>query len=287
MTFITSCEDVIEVELPIEESRLIVDALIRVDTAQEFIPIKVKVTKTSSFFEEIPVTTLENIIITYETSEDGIVITTGTSSLIDLDAGSGIYTPDPNFTTDQRIRTSTLENEDVLFTMVLEHEGRRYISQTRYVRSSPLTSVNQGDGTLFSGDETEVKVAFIDDPDNENFYVFDFDFNQFLVTEDSFYNGQEFEFSYFYDNKLDTGREVTISILGSDRSFFNYMNQLIEQSEGAQGPFQTVAATVRGNVFDITDINNQDAFDNVNQADVFPLGYFAIVQEFKSTITIQ
>lgn len=284
---ITSCEDVIDVDLPTGKSRLIVDALMRVDTTQEFIPVQVKVTKTSNFFEEIPVTALENIIIIYETTEDGIVTSTGTSSLIDLDPGSGIYTPNPNFSTEQRIRTSALENEDVLFTMIIEHEGRKYISQTRYVRSSPFTSLKQGDGTLFSGDETEVKVAFIDNPDNENFYVLDFDFNQFLVTEDSFYNGQEFEFSYFYDNELEPGREIAISVLGADRTFYNYMNQLIEQSEGAQGPFQTPAATIRGNVFDITDLDNQDVFDNVEQADIFPLGYFAIVQEFKSNITIQ
>lgn len=285
--FVTSCEDVINVNLPTGKPRLIVDALIRVDTTQEYIPVLVKVTQTSNFFEEIPVTSLESILITYETTEDQIVIHTGFSSLTDLDAGSGIYTPNPNFSTEQRIRTSILEHNDVLFTMIIEHEGRKYISQTRYIRSAPLTRIEQGNETLFSKDETEVIVAFEDNPNSENFYVFDFDFSEFLVTEDTFYNGQKFEFSYFYDNELESGRDLTISVLGADRTFYNYMNQLIEQSEGPQGPFQTPTATVRGNVFDITDLDNQEVFDNVEQADVFPLGYFAIVQEFKSTITIQ
>jgi hypothetical protein len=44
---------------------------------------------------------------------------------------------------------------------------------------------------------------------------------------------------------------------------------------------------VRGNVFDVTDLDNIDVLDNAGQPEVFPLGYFAIVQEFTSTITIE
>ena len=51
--------------------------------------------------------------------------------------------------------------------------------------------------------------------------------------------------------------------------------------------FETPVATVRGNIFDVTDLDNIDLFDNVEQPDVFPLGYFAVVQEYKQTITIQ
>lgn len=87
------------------------------------------------------------------------------------------------------------------------------------------------------------------------------------------------------DNKLEYNQEVTIRILGADRTFYTYMNQMIVQSKGSQDPFQTPTATVRGNVFDITDLDNQELFDNVEQADIFPLGDLAIVQEFKSMIT--
>ena len=79
---------------------------------------------------------------------------------------------------------------------------------------------------------------------------------------------------------------MTISILGADRDFFNYMNNLIEQTEEGFGVFETPAATVRGNIFDVTDLDNIDVFDNVEQPEVFPLGYFAVVQEYRQTITI-
>ncbi|MFS4448565.1 DUF4249 family protein [Maribacter sp. 2307UL18-2] len=286
---VTSCQDVIEVEVPTGETRLIIDALMRVDITQEFIGVKVKVTETNNFFEELPVTSLENITIIYSTTrDDGLVLSTGTSSLIDLDEGSGVYVPNPNFSTEQRIRTGVLlQEEDVLFTLIIEHKGRKYAGQTRYAPSSPIISLAQGDKTLFSEDETEVIVAFEDDPDIDNFYVFDFDFDQFLVTEDTFYNGQEFEFSYFYDKNIDAGQEITVSILGADRTFYNYMDELITQSEEPQGPFQTPVTTVRGNVFDITGLDNIDIVDNAERPNDFPLGYFAIVQEFKRTLTIE
>ena len=47
----SSCEDVIEVDLPDTDRRLVIDGLIRVDTTQEFVDVKVKVTETSSFSE--------------------------------------------------------------------------------------------------------------------------------------------------------------------------------------------------------------------------------------------
>ncbi len=87
------------------------------------------------------------------------------------------------------------------------------------------------------------------------------------------------------DNKLESGQEVTIRILGVDRTFYTYMNLMIEQSEGSQGPFQSPTVKVKVNVFDLTDLDNQEFFNNVEQADIFPLGDFAIVQEFKNTVT--
>ncbi len=286
---ITCCEDVIDVDVPTGKTRLIVDALIRVDTTQEFLGVKVKVTETNNFFEEIPVTSLESIDIIVEvTRDDGLGLGTGVSSLIDVDTGSGIYIPNPYFSTEERISTSAvLQDNDVLFTLILVHKGRKYAAQTRYVPSTPVLSLSQGTETLFDEDETELIVTFKDDPEIQNFYVFDFDFDEYLVSEDTFYNGQEFQFSYFYDKNLEPGQEVTVSILGADRTFYNYMDELITQSEAPQGPFQTPVATVRGNVFDITGLDNINIVDNAGRPNDFPVGYFAIVQEFKSTITIQ
>ncbi len=282
-----ACEDVIDVELPTTQQRLNVNALIRVDVSQAFIPIEVKVSLTNNFFEEIPITEAESIvIIAEEIDENGVVIDSRSSSLSEKEPNTGIYVPDPNFSSDQRIPTNIL-NKNLLFSLIIRHEGRAYLAQTRYVPTVPIDTILQGNGTLFEGDETEVIVTFTDDFERDDFYLFDFDFEEFLVTEDEFFPGQQFEFSYFYDRTFESGRQIDISILGADETFYNYMNQLIVQSGDTQGPFQTPAATVRGNIFDITDLDNLDVFDNVDQPNLYPLGYFAIVQEYKRTITIK
>ncbi|MDX1314177.1 MAG: DUF4249 domain-containing protein, partial [Eudoraea sp.] len=198
-----------------------------------------------------------------------------------------IYVPDPSFSSDQRIPTSILQRENLRFNLIMRHRGRQYIAQTSYVSTVPIDNLEQGTGTLFEGDETEVLITYTDPPETDDFYLFDFGFGEFLAGEDEFYQGQQFQFSYFYDQEFDPGTELEISIMGSDREFFNYMDLILEQTEQSVGFFETPRATVRGNIIDITDLDNIDVTDNTNRPDVFPLGYFAIVQEFKDTLVIQ
>jgi hypothetical protein len=280
------CEDVIDVDITEQETRLVVDGLIRVDRIEQYIPIEIKLSLSSNFFEENLPTSAERVLITYEEIEDNIVVSQGSSTLAETAPGSGIYVPDPNFSSDQRIPTSNLDR-DYVYTLFVRHEGRLYLAQTKYVPVVPINSIRQGSSTLFGDNETEVIVNFTDEPVEDNYYLFDFDFGEYLVTEDEFYQGQEFEFSFFYDQSFEPGTVLEISMLGVDQTFYDYMNQLIVQSGDSQGPFQTPAATVRGNVFDVTDLDNIDVLDNVDQPEVFPLGYFAIVQEQKAQVTIE
>ncbi|MDF4222040.1 DUF4249 domain-containing protein [Maribacter sp. M208] len=285
-----SCEDVIDVELPDDVSRLIVNGVIRVDETEEFLPIEIVVSESSSFFEENMVATIESAIIYYGTPREDapeILEGGGVSNLAELEPGSGIWVPDPSFDSDQRIRVENINEGDV-FQLIITTDNEQYLATTTYVKSVPIDSLQQGDETLFSGDETEVIVTFTDPGDSDDFYLLDLDFGEFLVTEDEFYQGQTFVFSYFYDNELEinTSSIVDISLIGVDEAFYNYMNQIIVQSGGDQGPFQTPAATVRGNIINVTGIDNDEVVDNVDRTDNYALGYFAIVEEYKDSITI-
>lgn len=290
LTLFISCEDVIDVDLPENETRLIVNGVIRVDETQDYLPIEIRVSESSSFFENNTIASIKSAIIYYGTPNPDapeILEGGGVSNLAELEPGSGIWVPDPTFDSDQRIRVSSINEGDV-FQLTIETNEERYFATTTYVKSVPIDSLVQGDETLFSGDETEVIVSFTDRGDRDDFYVLDLDFGEFLVTEDEFYQGQTFVFSYFYDNELElnTSSVVDISLLGADEAFYNYMNQIIVQSGGDQGPFQTPAATVRGNIINITGIDNNEVFDNVERTNNFALGYFAIVEEYKDSIEI-
>tara|TARA_R110002051_G_scaffold56046_7_gene103930 strand:- start:10385 stop:11296 length:912 start_codon:yes stop_codon:yes gene_type:complete len=290
LSFFASCEDVIDIELPENDTRLIVNGIMRVDETQEYIPIEILVTESSSFLNNNTIATIESATIYYGTPNPDapeILEGGGISNLAELEPGSGKWVPDPSFDSDQRIRVSNINEGDV-FQLIITTSEERFFASTTYVKSVPIDSLEQGDQTLFSGNETEVIVTFTDNGERNDYYILDFDFDEYLVTEDEFYQGQTFVFSYFYDNELELNTSVTveISLLGADESFYNYMNQVIVQSGGDQGPFQTPSATVRGNIINVTDIDNSEIFDNVERSDNYALGYFAIVQEYKETIII-
>ncbi|MGJ8735923.1 DUF4249 family protein [Zobellia laminariae] len=271
----TACEDVIEVEVPTDKARLTVDALMRIDTTQPSTNYyaEVKVSVSSNFFETIEPAILEQISITNLASQENI-------PLFETFIGSGVYQSE----TTVDFMTS---GELILF---IQHEGSRYAARTTYVPAVPIKKLEQGDATLFSGEETEIIVAFDDQPNQTDFYLFDFDFNEYLVTEDTFYPGSTFEFSYFYDDDVKEDMTIDISILGVDRAFYNYMNQIIVQSGGDQGPFQTPSATVRGNILNVTNIEDLSDLDNLASSidqENFALGYFAVCQTFTKSITIE
>ncbi len=287
--FLFSCEDVIDVELQTTEPRLVVNGLLRVDFNQEFVPVEIRVSETTNFFENNVPTQLDgNAVIFYgQPNPDApeIIDNLATSSLTELEPGSGIYVPDPSFDADQRIRTSSILPNTV-FILIMEHKGRRFAARTPFSFSVPIENLEQGEETLFDEDDVEIKITLTDIPDQENYYVFDFEEGEFLALDDQFIDGQEFEFSYFPERDLESGEELEVSILGADQQFFNYIDLAVEQTENDGGIFETPAATVRGNVFDVTGLDNNLLFDNVNRTDIFPLGYFAVVQEFRSSIII-
>lgn len=253
------CQDVIDVEVPIDRPRLVIDALLRIDDiGSPNTAVRVKASITSSFFNEVMPAELDAISIVNTETNTELQLTEET-------VGSGIYGND--------IPTDLLTNGKLL--LKLGHNGEQYEALTSFVPSVPIDSLAQGTNTLFTNEETEIIIAFTDAPNRVDFYLFDFNFNEYLVSEDTFYPGQPFQFSFFYDPGLVAGTELEIGILGIDEPFYNYMTQLIVQAGGDQGPFQTPAATVKGNIVNST---NQDNF---------ALGYFAVSGVFTSTLIIE
>lgn len=279
-----SCQDVIDVDLDDAEPRLIVDALIRIDTSQNFTEANIRVSLSSSFFGEIEPALIESM----EMQNSG---STGSVPYEPVPGEPGLYRPFSIFgspVSNNMIQTSWLTNPEETINLFVRYDGQLYLARTSFVPSVPIDNLVQGDGELFSDDTTEVQITYTDIEDRDDFYVIDFDFSQFIPSEDRFYAGQQFSFSYFYSEQLESGQEVNISILGADQSFFDYMNGLIEQSQqGQNGPFQTPTATVRGNFLNATGIDNIDTFDNTARPDAFILGYFSLSQEHTSSIVIE
>ena len=277
----SNCQDVVSIDAPNEEPRLIFDAILpfNADTPREN---RIHVSTTGNFFDEIEPTLIERI------------------QLLNTDVGGvAFYAPDPNILGDYipgeddvaynppqlLIGEPNPEHTNVL-TFVYNEE--LYLAFSSYTSVPELTSVTQGTETLFDENETEIIISFTDPEDEENFYAFSFGDGEYVAIEDTFFNGQDYTFSYFTDQNLNPGYNLEVKMWGVDEQLYNYIGEIITQSEFDENPlFQTPVTTVRGNILKVEDIDNIDLFDNVGRPQEFVLGYFAMIQERSQILTIQ
>ena len=80
-------------------------------------------------------------------------------------------------------------------------------SVEQLMHAVPIDNLEQGDGTLFEGDEIEVIVSYTDSAERDDFYLLDFGLQRYLATKDEFYQGNLFTFSFFYED-LKAGDEA-------------------------------------------------------------------------------
>ena len=252
----SSCEEVIQLDLPNDTPRLVVDASLKM-TPNESVNQIIKLSLTGSFYQE------ENQVIT-EAIVELIDLTSNLIYSFEYDAVNELaYTMlfTPSFDTNYKIR--------------ILYEGEIYESTIeQLMHSSPIDNIEQGYNTLFGGDEKEVIISFTDNEEQDNFYLFDLGDNLYLATKDEFYQGNVFTFSYFYD-ELVAGDEVNIEIMGIDERYFNFMTFLITQTEEGGNPFETTPTTIRGNITNLTNPEH------------YPMGYFRLSEGYSKSLTLE
>lgn len=257
-----NCEKVVDVDVPSIEPKLVIDASFEVYFDENPIRAKTDITLklSADYFEEtIPVVTNASVFITDLSS--GTIF-----NYEDLDA-DGTYTPTQSFI--------PLENNNYEITIIYNNET--YKATAKRIKSTPLTNVEQGDQTLFSGEETEIKLYFSDNGAVDNYYIFDFSKSLYLALEDRFFNGADYSFSNFYEeDDLELPATVTIKMSGVSKEYYTYFNILIDQSgQDAGGPFESVPSSLLGNIINTTNEDN------------FPLGYFHISESDTFTLSLE
>ena len=247
----SNCEKVIEIEVPTIEPKLIIDASFEVLFNES--PVKanvvVKLKLSTDYFDDTIPTVSDAIVFLTNTADNAVI------NFSDVNL-NGNFTPIINF-----IPKNAIEYE-----LTVIYKSEIYKGNATKVKSTQIDSAIQGDETLFSGKEIEVKVAFKDNADNENYYLFNFTNNLFLPLEDRFFNGTNYNFSFFYqEDEIEVPTNVTVTMSGITKDYFTYFRILQNQSgTSGGGPFQSVPSSLLGNVINTT-----------NEAN-FPLGYFHI-----------
>ncbi len=252
---LTSCEDVIDVELNDAPPRLVVEANIH-KWENGNSSATVRLTTTAPFFNnEVPyvanatitITDENNIVYPFNYNQDGVYVTT----LI------------PQLNTD--------------YTITIVYEGETYTATEQLYTVTPLEYVEQIDDGGFTGDEIELKAFFTDPAGVDNFYFFEglSESGDVLdIYKDEFFDGNSI-FGYYLVEDLAPGDEVQFNIYGVSEAYYNFMYILLQQTGGGGGPFETQPATVRGNIVNQTNPDN------------FPLGYFRISEASTLNYTVQ
>jgi hypothetical protein len=247
----TNCEKVIEVSVPSIEPKLIIDASFEVLFNQNPIATNsvVKLSLSADYFDNtIQTVTNATVFLTNLSNNEVYVFS-------DLDA-NGNYEPINSF----------FPSDNTEYELTVIHENETFKGKAIKVKSNKINDIQQGDETLFSGEEIELKISFTDEVAVENYYLFNIDIYNYITIEDRYFDGSEYNFSYFYeDDDIEFPKNIAIKMSGVSKEYYTYFRVLINQSgQNAGGPFQSVPSSLLGNMINTT-----------NEAN-FPLGYFHI-----------
>ncbi|APZ46725.1 hypothetical protein BW723_10715 [Polaribacter reichenbachii] len=259
--FFANCEKVIDVDVPSIAPKLVIDATFEVlfDENPVTANTVVKLSLSADYFnDEIPTVTNANVFLT-NLSDNSII------PFSDANA-DGNYEPTNAF----------IPADDTAYELTVIYENETYKAQATKIKSTPFVSVVQGDETLFTGDEIQLKIEFQDDETLENYYLLDYTNNIFLALDDRFFNGSLYNFSSFYqEDDIEVPTTVTIKMHGITKEYFTYFEVLISQSgQNSGGPFESAPASLLGNII------------NTTNDDYFPLGYFHISETDTYTIDL-
>jgi len=263
----TSCTDVIDVDVPEEASRLVIEASIDWEkgTLGNNQTIKLS-TSTPYFDQEFVPARGASVIITND--NDG-------TEFVFSNQNNGNYTTS-NF----------IPEIGQSYTLMVIYDGQTYTANETLTSVVDIEDVYQSTDKGLS-DVLEINVDFQDPANEENYYFFKiqeqadalptlFDFKDEFVDGNlvNVYNERE-EDADINQEEYQPGDVVAIKFHGISKQYYEYISLLITQFDAANNPFGSVPVGLKGNCVNLTDSRN-DAF-----------GYFRLTQVVKTSYTFQ
>jgi len=267
LVFFTACTDVIDVEVPSEEPRLVIEASINWEKGTSGSDQTIYLSKSTPFFE-----TNGNVPV----SGASVVITnTSDGSFFEFnDQNDGSYTTS-NF--------MPVLNDNYTLEVISEEET--YSAQETFIPVVPILEVYQSTDK-FLPEVLEVNFDFLDPAEEENYYYIKFkelvdSFPMLVDLKDEFVNGNLISvFNERQENEdinqveYAPGDMVNMELIGVSKRYYEYIQLLISQSESG-GPFDTTPVALRGNCTNQNDPNN------------FAYGYFRLTEVAKASYTFE
>lgn len=258
----SSCTKVVDVDVPNGGDRLIVEASINWEKGSTGNQQTILLSLSTPYYSQNKFTPAKNaeVKITNMLTQDVFVFT---------ENEPGIYT------------TSTFQPVvNATYQLQVIYNANTYQSTETLEDVSPITEVTQDVEEIF-GTESILVSASVEDPSNaENYYYSEFrnptnnDLLSRGVESDELSDGNALQFEYD-DEDIQPGDQIDIRVSGVSKGYYNFMNLLLEQSEGGGGPFSTIPAKLIGNCVNITNPDQET------------LGYFRLSVYSQITYTVQ
>lgn len=257
----TACEDVIEVDLPTAEPRLVVEAslLWKKETSGNFQVIRLSLS--TDFYS--------NIIPPVSDAMVQVINSTGNifSFMHQDEENEGLY-----------ICNNFLPEIGETYTIHIVYNDNVYEGTETLYEVPELVDVTESTEG-FLDDQIVIKAFFNDPVDEDNYYMHRFRREEhgpeYAVFDDEFVNGNYTYTVRIYDD-LESGETMLIDLIGISQRYYNYMEKLfITTSEGNIGPFRVAPSALRGNIINITN------------PDKNPYGYFALAEVSTIAYTVQ
>lgn len=265
---LTSCEDVIEVDVPSADPRLVIEASLDWEKGTSGASQTIKLSLSTPFFETTPSPVIGASV--------KVIDETNGNTYIFNDQEDGHYSIS-NF--------EPFLNHNYSLEVIYDNEI--YVAEETLNSVPEFNRVEQSIEGGFNDEALEVTYYFDDPPNEANFYLSFFQENGTLFQtlediSDEFTDGNEM-FNFFEkdeDNGDDSdtfkpGDIVAISLYGISETYYNSVRLIIELYANDGDPFSVIPADVRGNCVNLTNQEN------------YAYGYFRVTEVVKSSYTFE
>ncbi len=258
----TACTKVVDVDVPNGGERLIIEASINWEKGTQGNNQTILLSLSTPYFNESKFVPAQNaqVTITNVNSQEAFVFT---------EHEPGVYTT-----------SSFVPVLMATYSLHVVYNVDTYEATSVLHGVPEINSVTQSIEEGFGSESIQVMVTTLDPANQKNFY-----YNEFWtlqeghllgrdVENDALSDGNNINFD-FDDEGLTSGDNLDIRLYGVSEGYYNYMNLLLEQSEGGGGPFTSVPAKLIGNCL------------NVTRPNLETLGYFRLSEYSTLKYTVE
>ena len=263
-----SCTDVIDVDVPEAEPRLVVEASIDWQKGTSGNSQVIKLSLSTPYFDNLLETPVTGASVKVINNDDKSEV-----QFTDLNNG--------NYSTENFVPVMGQS-----YTLMVLYDDEIYLASETMTAVTDITDVYQTRENGFDKEALEVNIEFIDPEGIDNYYLSKFQrrgdqFQTLFDVKDEFTDGNKMSIFYEKLEDEDSGEKefvpgdiVDISLLGISEPYYNYIKLLIEQSQSG-GPFSTIPAEIKGNCV------------NQSQPEKYAFGYFRLSEVDKRVYTFE